>query len=203
MKVKVSILSFAFLLNIYCYAQDSPNDNLVKWDESEKIEWDHFFVKEGPGRFAAECHTFFKANFYLENDSVFCQIVTYLNKDSSWRKPGLKKDDPYNINHEQVHFDITEIFARKIRKHLIEYPVNEQDVKKVYFANAKECRRFQESYDKETRHSLDRKKQVEWNIKIQHLLAGLNDFREQAIFIENPWCKLCWKDMPRAEHTRK
>lgn len=204
MTEKITVFSIAFLISQLCVSQPSANNtHLVKWDESRKISWNHFIVKNGSDRFAAECHTFFKASFYLENDSVFCQVVSYFNKDSSWRAPHIRKSDPYTINHEQKHFDITEIFARKIRKQLIEQPVNEQQLESIYFENARECRKFQERYDRETRHSIDISKQLEWNQKIEQLLIDLDDFEEQAIFIENPWCKLCWKDMPRAAHTGK
>jgi hypothetical protein len=74
---------------------------------------------------------------------------------------------------------------------------------KIYFENAHACRQFQKEYDFETRHSLDRNKQLYWNGKIRHLLASLSDFKEQPIFIENPWCKLCWKDMPKTVTTKK
>ncbi len=200
--MKKTPLVLAFFLLLF-KTGTSQQSNLVRWDESRKIAWDHFYVKDGNDRFAAECHTFFKASFYLENDSVFCQVVTYLNKDSSWRKPSLEKNDAYTINHEQMHFDITEIFARRIRKELLENTVNEQELKQIYFDHARACRMFQQDYDRETRHSIDRKKQTEWNVKIRHLLHDLRDYKEQAIFIENPWCKLCWKDMPKADQATK
>ncbi len=202
MKIKATLFFF-YVLSVTTAQSQSSAANLVKWDASRKINWNHFSVKDGSDRFAAECYTFFKASFYLENDSVFCEVITYLNTDSSWRKPSLKAGDGYNINHEQVHFDITEIFARKVRQELMENSVNEQQVKKIYQDNSKACRLFQERYDSETRHSLDKKKQAEWNAKIRSLLHQLGDYQEQAIFIPKPWCKPCWKDIPKTSITSK
>lgn len=196
MTLKATIICLFLLTGYLSYAQINSNEALVKWDAENKISWDNFSVKDTNDRFAAEVNTFFKANFYLKNDSVFCQVVTYLNTGRSWRKPSLHTGDAYAIKHEQVHFDITEIFARKIRKELIENPVNEQGVEKIYFDNSKACREFQQLYDTETRHSLDKKNQDRWNKKISRLLLSLDNYKEQAIHIKNPWCKLCWKDSP-------
>ena len=191
--LKATILCLFLLPGYLSYAQ--PKGDLVKWDAHNRISWDNFPVKDTNDRFAAEANTFFKANFFLKNDSVFCQVVTYLNAERSWRKPSLHLDE-YGIKHEQVHFDITEIFARKIRKELIENDVNEHGVEKIYYANAKECREFQQLYDNETRHSLDERNQKRWNKHIRILLLSLDDFKERAIHIKKPWCKPCWKDAP-------
>lgn len=193
MKLKaLNFLLFIFISS-WSTAQTNAGDTLVKWDASNKISWSDFTVKDTNDRYAAECLTFFKANFYLKNDSVFCQVVAYLNSERSWRKPDLKTNDSYTINHEQKHFDITEIFARKIRKELINAAANEQEVQNIYFSNARACREFQDLYDKETLHSLHRKNQEVWDKKISDLLASLDQFKEKAIYIKNPWCKLCWR----------
>lgn len=178
------------------FSQNTTQEPLVKWDASQKISWHNFQPRETNDKYAAECHTFFRANFYLKNDSVFCQVVSYLNEDSSWRKPWLDVDDAYTINHEQKHFDITEIFARRIRKELIATSANEQETKEIYLSNAKACRVFQEQYDAETRHSLNKNVQIAWDEKIASLLRSLEPYREKDIYIRNPWCKACWKDAP-------
>jgi len=196
MQLKAIIICLFLLPGYLSYAQTNAKGMLVKWDSENKISWDNFPVKDTNDRFAAEANTFFKANFYLKNDSVFCQVVTYLNAGRSWKKPFLQTGDEYGIKHEQMHFDITEIFARKIRKELIDSSVNEQEVEKIYFDHSKACREFQQLYDNETRHSLDKKKQERWNKKISLLLLSLDDYKERAIHIKNPWCKLCWKDAP-------
>ncbi len=196
MKMKAIIVCLFVLYGFISFAQPNENNSLVKWDAHNKISWDNFIVKDTNDRFAAESNTFFKANFYLKNDSVFCQVITYLNADRSWRKPWLPTEGEYAINHEQIHFDITEIFARKIRKELILNSANEPQVEKIYFDNAKACREFQVLYDNETRHSLDRRNQERWNKHIKLLLLSLDDYKEQPIYVKNPWCKSCWKDAP-------
>jgi hypothetical protein len=193
--MKLKALQFLLFIFISCLskAQTNAGDTLVKWDAKNKISWSDFTIKDTTNRYAAECLTFFKANFYLKNDSVFCQVIAYLNADRSWRKPDLQTDGSYAINHEQKHFDITEIFARKIRKELINSTANEQEVQNIYFSNAKACRDFQDLYDKETLHSLQKANQDVWDKKISDLLASLEPYKEKAIYIKKPWCKLCWR----------
>ncbi|MEO7264762.1 MAG: hypothetical protein ABIW38_07605 [Ferruginibacter sp.] len=196
MKIKAILVCLVVFSSFVSLAQPNENNWLVKWDANNKISWDNFVVKDTIDRYAAESNTFFKANFYLKNDSVFCQVITYLNADRSWRKPSLQTDGEYAINHEQIHFDITEIFARRIRKELILNAANEPKVEKIYFDNAKACREFQELYDNETRHSLDKRNQERWNKHVRLLLLSLDNYKEQAIYVKNPWCKICWKNMP-------
>ncbi|MEO7445372.1 MAG: hypothetical protein ABIT96_10375 [Ferruginibacter sp.] len=196
MLIKLFFTATSFFLAVSCTAQENVSDSIVRWADKGKITWQEFTVKDTNERFAAESLTFFKANFFLKDDSVFCQVITYLNKNQSWRKPTISENDDYGINHEQMHFNITELFAREVRKSIIDHDLNEQQVKKIYMENAKACRAFQELYDSETRHSLDREKQAFWNSKIERLLSNLEAFKEQFIFIKNPWCKPCWKDQP-------
>ncbi|MEO6406797.1 MAG: hypothetical protein ABIY51_11605 [Ferruginibacter sp.] len=196
MRLKTNLCYLFILSANISYAQVNAKDTLVKWDANHRITWNDFIVKDTNDRFAAETNTFFKANFYLKNDSVFCQVITYLNADRSWRKPSLKTDGQYAINHEQKHFDITEIFARRIRKELMVVSANEQQVEKIYYNNAKACREFQELYDTETRHSLNKQSQERWDKKIRRMLLLLGNYKEQAIYIKNPWCKICWKNAP-------
>ena len=57
------------------------------------------------------CQIDFKRLF--RNDSLICVITNKFIKDKSWIKPKFKNDTV--LIHEQGHFDIEEIYARKFR----------------------------------------------------------------------------------------
>jgi predicted secreted Zn-dependent protease len=84
----------------------------------------------------------------------------------------------YGLSHEQRHFDITEVYARKIRKMFREQITRSNveqvdDMLQTYFA---QWESFQDQYDLETQHALDTAKQEQWNKKIQQLLNSLSEY---------------------------
>ena len=190
--ILITLISLSISINIYAQAiyWDST---LIEWDADNKIKWDDFQAKiDSTSPFQAECTTLFKRFFYLRNDSVFCRIKTFFNPEKSWKK-STNLDNCYDLNHEQLHFDITEIFARKIRQSIINNNLNEETMQKIYNENAKLCNDFQVLYDKETNHSINKINQYIWSKKINSLLLSLDQYKDQSIYIKNPFCKICWK----------
>ena len=79
--------------------------------------------------------------------------------------------------HEQGHFDLAELFARKLRKAYAEYKFNAQtvgkDIDNLFILNRKERTNMDILYDKETDFSRNRKQQLFWNKKIKDELDNL------------------------------
>ena len=86
----------------------------------------------------------------------------------------------YILSHEQGHFDIAEIFARKLHKSLSEYNFNkktfQQDLKAIYENLMQEKEAMQEQYDRETNHSINKSAQAAWLSKINDLLTLYQDY---------------------------
>ena len=57
-------------------------------------------------------------------------LKAIFSKDSSWVLKNAVKDSEL-LQHEKLHFDITEIFARKCRKELRAIEVIQQNVPKI------------------------------------------------------------------------
>ena len=92
---------------------------------------------------------------------------------------GRHKTD-YILQHEQGHFDITELFARKLAKELKEYKFNprkyQDDVSKIYKKLMDEKEEYQNKYDKETDFSRNKEQQAEWLEKIKDELDELDEY---------------------------
>ena len=188
----IGLLSLSISNKIYAQVKYSDS-SLIEWNGANKIQWDDFQSKiDSTSQFTAECTTLFKCIFYLKNDSVFCTVKAFFNPEKSWKKLTYL-DNCYDLNHEQLHFDITEIFARKIRQLILTNNSNEEAIQKIYNETAKACNDFQIMYDKETNHSINRINQNNWSNKINFLLLSLDQYKEQSIYIKNPFCKICWK----------
>ena len=84
------------------------------------------------------------------------------------------------MSHEQGHFDITEIFARKMAKAMDDYKFNPRtfraDLDTIYQQIMKEKEEYQERYDHETDYSRDKKMQAEWLKKIAEELEELDEW---------------------------
>lgn len=109
----------------------------------------------------------------FDNSKADIVIKTFFRTDLSWFDKSIQSD--WLLQHEQGHFDIAEIFARKLKKEMsnILFPKN-NDCNKVvtdmYDKYFNEMKKMQELYDKETDHSRNRNEQLRWLKKIDRLL---------------------------------
>ena len=152
-------------------------DDFIKWDENRKLTWDDF--KAAPlklGNTAAMTTTHLGFQYNVVNGKVTYKIDCRFEKNKSW---GLVKN-AWILKHEQGHFDIAEIFARKLNKSVGEYQFNKisfkQDLDSIYKSVVDEKEKFQQQYDEETDFSRKKTKQEEWLKKIDTELKQTKDW---------------------------
>lgn len=95
-------------------------------------------------------------------------------KDKSWVKPEALTN--YHLGHEQLHFDITELYVRKFRQVIEDLEFSCGDLNSVQTISnqiMQECQEMQLQYDRDTKYSLHQSKQVEWEAKIKTELSEL------------------------------
>jgi hypothetical protein len=166
------------ILTIGATAQ-GKNEELIRWNESQKLTWADYKGKPRENSdAAASTATYLGFEFNVRKDGFDYKITCTFSKTKSW---GLHKTD-YILIHEQGHFDIAEIFARKLNKMMREYKFDKnnfkEDLKTIYQSIAVEKDAFQNQYDEETNHSIKRDKQAEWLTKISNHLKELEDFSD-------------------------
>ncbi len=139
------------------------DENLLKWSASRKLTWEDY--KANPvaeSDAAASTTTLLSIEYNITSSNFSYKIKSRFSKDRSW---GLHKTN-YILRHEQGHFDIAEVFARKLHKKMGEYKFNKKnfrkDLKKIYDEVTEEKSKIQNLYDEETNHSINKKKQAEW-----------------------------------------
>jgi hypothetical protein len=158
------------LTPLFLFAQNTEEE-LLKWSASRRLSWSDYKAKPNPNSDAAATTTTVLAVDYNFNNNQFgFTIKSQFSKTRSW---GVHKTD-YILSHEQGHFDIAEVFARKLHKNLSEYRFNkktyQKDLKKIYSDITEEKEEVQNNYDKETSHSINKEKQAEWLKKISAML---------------------------------
>jgi predicted secreted Zn-dependent protease len=143
-------------------------EDSIKWQEDRKLTWNDFRAEPlKMGSTAAMTTTHLGFSYNVSNGKVTYKIDCRFEKNKSWV---LVKND-WILKHEQGHFDIAEIFARKLNQLTAEYQFNrnsfQKDLDVIYKSVVDEKERFQQQYDDETDYSRNKNNQEEWFKKIE------------------------------------
>ena len=159
--------------------EKEENAEFIPWSYERKLRWEDFMCAPKRNTDAvASTSTSLGIAYQIRNSVITYEVTCNFSKIKSW---GLVKT-PYILAHEQAHFDITEIFARKLHKQLMEYEFHhstyKQDINRIYQQIVSEKEAFQEAYDQQTDHSRNRKVQYEWLERIDSILADSDPFAD-------------------------
>ena len=185
--IKLKLFICLFILNGALYAQNDiikKKDTLV-W-KSNILKWNDFqSPKNGSYNTISAASSTGIAVIGKYNDlklKYSCRVYAYFIKKKSW----VNLATSYLLQHEQLHFDLTELYARKLRK---EYSkMNQEDFIKnaaqKYNEISKKLYDYQDLYDLETNHSKNTLKQKEWEIKIKKELLEYEEYRFEEVSID-------------------
>lgn len=144
--------------------------------EKSKLEWSDFRGEpKQKSDFDASVNTGITYQWSISKD--FGNIELKYDVDSfcypslSWVKK--EQSTTYLLLHEQLHFDISELHARIMRKKLKEYkPSNNvrKDLNMMYKRVERMRVNMQEQYDDETDHSKNKESQSKWENKVKNLM---------------------------------
>ncbi len=167
------ITLFLLLLSVSSLAQDE----VINWHPDVPLNWEDFKGKPDKGSLiAAVTASGISYQFSShERDGYFeveYEVETSFYPDQSWYRPHMCDD--LVLSHEQLHFDISELFARKMRKKMAatRFTKNvKKEVRAIYQEIIKELAAFQDRYDQETDFSRNREAQLRWNREIEEALG--------------------------------
>ncbi len=182
--MKYFSLLIVFLLNLQAVqAQNYENDSILIWNENRKLTWEDFQSKTIPKKpknsaTLSPSIKFYPNELFLENISKI-RIIAITDKNESW-----VDDKSYEVlNHEQTHFNITELYARKIRKTLKDYfdknnSYELDSIAEIYHSLEDNFWETQFEYDREIRKDWNNGKlyQKKWDKKIDSLLQVYKDY---------------------------
>ncbi len=183
MELKLLVMSkFIYLfLFLICF---QPNEESILWDENHRLEWSDFKgnpnLNSGAVAITASGLTFdFSARTTSTRLVDFTATVeAYFYPSQSW----YIKEGANNIvlAHEQLHFDITELHARKLRKQIDEasFSINiKKEISKLHTKINKELKAFQNKYDSESDYSRSIETQKKWQIFVKQELKKLSNYK--------------------------
>ncbi|MER3374139.1 MAG: DUF922 domain-containing protein [Allomuricauda sp.] len=150
----------------------------VLWNPNIRLTWADFKGKVPPAAVPAATTASgisytYSANLLHHEVHLDYEVNAYFYPNESWYKPEVC--DENTLSHEQLHFDISELFARKMRDRLERTSFSDDvkaEIRKIYKEILEELKDFQDQYDWETNFSRNREKQLEWNQKIAQALQA-------------------------------
>ncbi|WP_110476926.1 DUF922 domain-containing protein [Winogradskyella aurantia] len=157
---------------IYNVNQPKSYETQIEWRADRKLTWDDFKgepdLENFPNALALTNSGFgYESGISMfKQGEVFVQSVFYNN--SSWVLPEGRND--YVLRHEQIHFDITEIYSRKLRKALADSKVTSDDMlraKVIFDQIFQELQKRQDKYDRETKHGDKKHTQENWEAIVE------------------------------------
>lgn len=183
-----------FILSCCCVLLlnfQSPHDRII-WSKDVKLIWDDFKgtsiniqgkksnrIVEAISYTGIYCTLDYNSN----EEKYYIEIYSYFDKTKSW-----VKNKETGLLHEQGHFDIREIYARKLRRIMKRkrfskdrISIKIEEIEKEIF---KQCKEYQDLYDSETDFDNDIKKQKEWELKIQKELNDLDKYTETKFSVK-------------------
>lgn len=149
----------------------SQNKEIKFWSETDTLQFSDFKTKKNDDGFGAFSVVSIKKTYIgLLKDMIKVEAIFSKTKYTI-----IDVKSKYILKHEQIHFDIVELFARKIRKELMEYYEKNYNVdinysNKIYDDFVDKFRESEKKYDFKTRNGRNFDKQKEWNIKVKNEL---------------------------------
>lgn len=152
--------------------------NKIFWNEHQ-LSWDDFKGRADRGtKYKAQTYSVINFRSEYQGDQVILMVDCWFEKKRSWVKKDSKKD--YLLNHEQKHFDLTEVYARKLRSEFSKLDQKSRTQKKLlslFKKITKQSSQRQKDYDKDTNHSINTEAQEHWNGVISAELKEFEAFK--------------------------
>lgn len=153
---RISVFYIAFIFfSLETIAQNNhfENDSIIYWSESRKLVWGDFQGEKDTSQLNkeyGEALAISVVDIIFNYSSRHIIVLASFDKKDSWTVTESKDV----LEHEQLHFDIAELFARKIRKEFSELKKNNVSDYSVYdsiFAKySKELTEYNNKFDKST-----------------------------------------------------
>ncbi len=169
------LLMTAFILLSFSEPGISPEQ--IQWDATRRLNWTDFkaMPPENAGN-AALTSSGILMSFTTNGETFHYELSCNFDQSKSW---GRVKNE-YILSHEQGHFDIAELYTRKLNKSLKAYRYQpgsfNKDINTIYRNTMKELKDTQDQYDEQTDHSRNVTQQKNWLAKIDNSLRQLQAF---------------------------
>lgn len=156
------------------------------WSRSRPLGWADFAAAPPSGG-TEGAHTVYSLlyGFQCTKGHFDAGVMAAFLSKRSWVLPEVLADPALGkrtLNHEQTHFNLTEVYARRLRL-LFASTYNpcgkaDSDLRAVADQVVSEERDDQARYDQDTAHGLNHARQAAWDRDVHDLLASLQTYMQ-------------------------
>ena len=178
---------FKNLIFLYLFlGATSINMSIISWRDDYKLQWQDFKGQPHNDTNAVAVTASgitFGYSIKTSNTKIIdfsTTIEAHFYPEKSWYSK--ERADDYILAHEQLHFDITELHVRKLRKQIAQVKVSQNLKSKLNLlhktSNIK-LAAMQDKYDTETNNAIDKDFQNQWEIFIQKELQNYEAYKSK------------------------
>lgn len=176
-------------LKVTFYKAENPRlfEREFAWTSARKLTWEDFRGPQQPAMgedvaAATFCGIGFETNTISSlNPELKVNVYNTFYTNKSWVREGLEK--PEILAHEQCHFDICELYTRKLRERMGNVKVSVETLKttlrSIYTELQKEYIQRQEQYEEETGHGVVADEQARWQKMIAMELEKTQQWKSE------------------------
>jgi hypothetical protein len=165
-------------------APSEPAPETIPWSADRPLRWTDFRAQPAAGTDgAALTMTTLTVRFACSDELFGFEVTAVFFPNRSWVNRMLFVElgsEAWGLRHEQTHFDLTEVHARRARQFLSELarPCDRSapqlsELGEGFINDAMDA---QARYDRETIHGRDGRAQARWDSQVRQQLAALAAF---------------------------
>lgn len=157
--------------------------DLMEWNENQKVNWEDYkgHITDTTKIASSSCGIYCIPQ--VIGDSAEVTLTAYFDRRKSW--VCKHHADSFLLQHEQGHFDLTEAYARKLRKKIATLKLTRenfsQEIGKFYDWGWEDLQKQQASYDKATDHGAVDFAQRTWDKHIRENLQLYKDYSSPTV----------------------
>lgn len=184
---------FAACLLLFSFSSFVQGDTAPILWKKKNLRWKNFQgVPQSKGQHAkalAVTNSNLEQRYYRVGNEIHFVIAAWFNPERSWVRPEVVAHvnmSPLVLDHEQHHFDMCELYARKIRKFLSTKEFKEDsyisEIAELFKSFHDQYRAQQNRFDHETQDHTYR--QDEWTDSIDREMKEFSKYTDTALVIK-------------------
>ncbi len=184
MKIWIKICLTVILFSTLAFTSTQEAEK-VAWSADYSLSWDDFKGEATNGTpYVASTNSGLSFGYSLKiingqaTNEFTAEVRSYFYPQLSWFMP--ERVSARVLRHEQTHFDISELHARKLRKRITDFNFTsnvKDELDELYDQVERERRAMQTEFDFKTDHSTLHEPEDVWELKIATLLSSYDAYQ--------------------------
>lgn len=184
--LKIILPLFPLLLLSSAFNNGRAVRDLIEWNDNQKVVWEDYKGRIADTSKIASSTCGIYCIPQIIGDSGEVTLTAYFDRTKSW--VSKKHSDSLLLQHEQGHFDLTEVYTRKLRKKIASLKLSDRnftaEIQKFYNWAWEDLQKQQEAYDKATDHGAIEFAQSTWENYINKHLELYKEYDAQNVMVK-------------------